>query len=242
MSVEYISSKNISFRHGFFMRSGGVSDSPLDSLNVTVRVGDTRENVIENRRRALAALNLDPANLAFVDELDHADRIIAVTEAARGMDFDGYDAIMTDRAGVVIGLSVADCAAIILVSESDGVAAVVHSGWRGTHSYIVAKVVEAMREEYGVEPANIQAVIGPSVSVKTYEVSSDIAEKFNDRYVESREGKMYLNLKLAIEDQLTESGVKAIEIIPIDTIEDERFFSYRRENGNTGRFLAIASL
>ncbi len=242
MPVSYVSSDTIALRHGFFTREGGVSPAPYKSLNVTTRVGDSAENVATNRKRALNALKLKPENLAYLDDMEHSDRILAVTKAARGLDFDGYDAIMTNQAEVVLGMSVADCAVVLLVSEQDGAIALAHSGWRGTRANVVPKVIEAMQEEYGVETAHLKAVIGPSVSVRTYEVGSEVADEFDDRYVEKSEDSCHLDLKLAIEDQLVESGVKNIDIIPVDTIEDERFFSYRRANGDTGRFFAVASL
>ncbi len=242
MPVNFISSKSIPFRHGFFTREGGVSKPPFKSLNVTTRGGDSAESVAENRKRALAALKLKPENLAFLDHLEHADRILAVSAAAKGLDFDGYDAIMTNQADVVIAISVADCAVVLLVSEKDGVIGLAHSGWRGTYADVVPKLVEAMGEEYGVDPANLKAVIGPSIAQESYEVGQDVAGQFDDRYVEKTEKSCHLDLKLAIEDQLIESGVRDVDTIKIDTFSDERFFSYRRENGDTGRFLVVATL
>ncbi len=240
--VEYLTSKVIPFRHGFFTRLGGVSKKPFDSLNVTTRVGDSEKNVATNRRRALSALNLDVKNLAFIDEMPHGDKILAVTEAAKGLDFNDYDAIMTNQADIVLGMSVADCAVIVITSEKDSVLGMAHSGWRGTYANIVPKLVEAMVEEYGVEPADLVAAIGPTVTVETYEVGKEVADNFDERYVEKRDGSLYLNLPLAIEDQLVESGVRTVDNVNVDTINDERFYSFRRENGETGRFLVVATL
>ena len=240
--VEFLKSDKVAFRHGFFTRYGGVSAKPYDSLNVTTRVGDTAESVLENRKRALAALRLKPENLVFMDDLPHGDRILAVSEQARGLDFDDYDAVMTDQAGVVLGMAVADCAVVLLASEKDGVVGLAHSGWRGTHANVVPKLIEAMVEEYGVDPANLAAVIGPHHTAATYEFGHDLAENFDKRYIVERGDSIYLDLTLAIEDQLVESGVKKIDDFGVNTFTDERFYSYRRENGDTGRFLVLATL
>ena len=240
--VEYLSSKIIPFRHGYFTRAGGVSPKPFDSLNITTREGDTAKNVAENRKRALAALKLKPQNLAFLDHLEHSDRILAATSAAKGLDFDGYDAIMTNDAEVVLGIGVADCAIITLASEQDGAIALVHSGWRGTYADVVPKVVEAMAEEYGVDPANLKAVIGPHHTVETYEFGKEVHDYFDDRYIVERDGSLYLDLLLAIEDQLVESGVTNFTNFDVNTYTDDRFFSYRRDNGDTGRFFVVATL
>ena len=240
--IEYLHSKKLPYRHGFFMRHGGVSKAPYNSLNVTARVGDSADAVLENRKRALAALKLKPENLAFLDHLEHSDRILAVSEAAKGLDFDGYDAIMTNQADVVLGVSVADCAVVLLASQSDGVVGLAHSGWRGTQANIVPKLIEAMVEEYGVDPANLQAVIGPHHTVDTYEFGPEAKDYFDRRYIVERDGAIYLDVKLVIEDQLVESGVRSVEDFGVNTFEDERFFSYRRENGDTGRFFVVATL
>lgn len=240
--IELLRSDLVPFRHGFFMRTGGVSKAPFDSLNVTARVGDEVELVTENRRRALEQLRLKPENLAFLDHLEHSDRILAVTEAARGLDFDGYDAIMTNQADVVLGICVADCAVVLLASEHDGVVGLAHSGWRGTNQNIVPKLIEAMSEEYSVDPANLKAVIGPHHTVDTYEFGKEAKEIFDDRYLVEQEGKIFVDIKLAIEDQLVESGVLEYQDFGINTFTDKRFFSHRRENGRTGRFFVTATL
>lgn len=242
MRVSYEKSDIISFRHAFFTRHGGVSSGKYSTLNVTTRVGDSLDNVKQNRQRALESLNLDPKDLAFLDEMPHSDKILAVSPAARGLDFNGYDAIMTNSAEVVIGMSVADCPVVMLVSEIDGVIGLAHSGWRGTNALISIKLVEAMNREYGVQPQNIKAVIGPSIKVDSYEVGHDVAIRFNSRYLERSKNVIKLNLQLAITDQLAEAGVRKIDVIDIDTYTDKRFFSYRRDSGDTGRFLVVISL
>lgn len=242
MPVNFLSSKDVGFRHGFFTREGGVSKDQFESLNATARVGDTDENVATNRKRALAALKLKPENLAFLDHLEHSNRILSVSEAARGLDFDGYDAIITNVGGVILGISSADCAIIMLASEKEGVIGLVHSGWRGTRAFAVAKAIQAMVEEYRINPAHLRAVIGPAISSQSYEIGHDVAKEFDDRYLRRVKDKTYLDLGLAIEDQLIESGVKQIENLTVNTYTDERFFSYRRDNGDTGRNLTVATL
>ena len=242
MSIAYESGKSIAFRHGFFTRQGGVSPAPYDSLNVTTRNGDDQSNVATNRDRALQALRLQQKNLAFLDHLEHSDRILSASKAAAGLEFNGYDAIITNESELAIGICVADCPVIFLASEEDGVIGLAHSGWRGTHANVVPKTIEAMVEEFGIDPSNLKAVIGPAIQVQHYEVGKDVAEMFDGRYVHLKNEKYYLNFLLAIEDQLYESGVREIENLDIDTYSDERFFSYRRDDGDTGRNFVVASM
>ncbi len=242
MPSNYLTSSLTSLRHGFFTREGGVSKEPYKSLNVTTRVGDSADNVLKNRKIALKKLNLDVSNLAFLNQLDHADKILAVSDAAKGLDFNGYDAIMTNKADIVLGVSVADCPVVILISEVDPAVALVHSGWRGCRVNVVPKTVQAMIQEYGVDPKNVKAIIGPSIGVDNYRVGKDVTKQFDKRYIVTKENHDYLDLKLIIKDQLSESGIKMIDLIDIDTYSDDRFFSYRRDHGDTGRSLVIATL
>jgi YfiH family protein len=158
------------------------------------------------------------------------------------MDFDHYDAIMTNQSSVILGVSSADCPVILLVSESAPAIALVHSGWRGTIVNIVPKTVQAMVEEYGVDPASLKAVIGPYIHAENYEVGPEVAAQFEERYVRNEKNRLFLDLGLCIEDQLVEAGVQQIDNLHIDTFSDNRFYSHRRDKGKTGRFLSVASL
>lgn len=241
--VSFLTGKNVGLRHGFFTRHGGVSEGAFSSLNATARVGDDPLKIAVNRKRALEALHFKVESLAFLDELPHGEKILSVTSAAKGMDFDGYDAIMTNIADVVIGLSVADCPPVLLACEQgEPAVALVHAGWRGCKAEVVIKTVEAMEEGFGIDPANIKAVIGPSIQPNSYEVKSDVTKQFDQRYIFTENNKTYLDLQLIITDQLVEGGVTDIEDTAIDTFTDERFYSYRRDQGKTGRHICLASL
>lgn len=231
-------------KHAFYTRYGGVSPAPFDSLNVAHRIGDRPENVEENRRRALTALNLDKNRLVFAGSLAHGKDVFVATKNDAGCEVSGYDAVVTDVADLPIGISAADCVPIVLSDPVKKVIAVVHAGWRGTQVEVVRSAIDVMMSEFDVRSQDILSAIGPSIAGARYEVGSEVAERFDQRYLKSSpsRGKYYLDLWLANADQLKQAGVQHIDVLGIDTCTDERFYSYRREKGTTGRFLAVASI
>ncbi|TDD74809.1 laccase domain-containing protein, partial [Actinomadura rubrisoli] len=54
---------------GFTGRAGGVSTAPYDSLNLGGAVGDDTAAVLANRRRAAAALGVDPARIVWMRQV-----------------------------------------------------------------------------------------------------------------------------------------------------------------------------
>lgn len=239
----YEKGESLALRHAFFTRENGFSaNKDYSGLNVTTRVGDDKNNVLANRALALRELNFKTNQLAYLDELAHESRVLDATGAAGGMDFNGYDIIMTADPTVVIGLSVADCLPVILASEEQGVVAIAHAGWRGLKDQVVAKAVEAMAEVHGAKVENIKAIIGPGISLENFEFGDDAVEIFDERYIKMFGSKPHIDLSLMAEDQLAEIGVRQIENLKIDTFEDRRFYSVRHDGSTTGRHLVVVSL
>lgn len=157
------------------------------------------------------------------------------------------DALLTDCAGVVLTILTADCVPILLADSRRRVVGAVHAGWRGTAAGIVAKTVAAMREGYDCDPRDIYAAIGPSIGGCCYEVGEEVAAAFTEAEgaLSQKEERRHLDLKEANRLQLLASGLAAerIECSPICTAcERERFFSYRAEEGCSGRFASCIML
>lgn len=244
-------------RHGVTGRSGGVSEGPFLSLNLGLHVEDRTQDVLENRRRLCALLGCDLQQLTTAGQT-HEDHIVAVgpTEIGRGAGsygdaFPHTDALMTNIPGVPLMMCIADCVPVILFDPVKRVCAVVHDGWRGTAQWLAAKTVLAMQLAYGSKPKDILAYIGPSISKAHFEVSEDTAMTFRHlgpAYGEcavQHEGTWRVDLWRANHLLLTDAG-----LIPehIETTEScvfdcaDRFFSYRRDGGHTGRMGAFAIL
>jgi polyphenol oxidase len=162
--------------HGFSTRPGGVSGvNGKRVLNLAFTEWDPRENVQENRRRFQAALGATDFRLISLLQL-HSDAILpfdAVPSApCRG------DASLTDRPGLLLAIQTADCVPVLLVDPRKRAIAAVHAGWRGTLRRLAAKAVGQLQMQFGSQPGNLLAAMGPAIGGCCYEVGTEVTAKF----------------------------------------------------------------
>lgn len=224
---------------GFSTRHGGASATPFGSLNLGLSTGDAPEQVQENRRRLFAPLGFAADQLAIAGQV-HGDRVKRIEAAGL---FPGYDALVTDRPGVALCITAADCAVILLADAAAGVVGACHSGWRGTVARITEKTVEAMAA-LGAAPSRLRAYIGPCISAEHFEVGPEVAAQFDDAFVRRWPGreKPHVDLKAVLVDQLRRAGVPEAAVEASDRCtfaETDTFFSYRAEAGRTGRMMGF---
>jgi len=232
--------------HAFTTRTGGTSEGPYASLNITRSRGDRPEAVAENRERVRKALGLD--YLAFATQV-HGRDVARLDDAPRGDQPVGEaDALITDQAGIGLVCQTADCTPILLFDPDHDAIAAIHSGWRGTVQNIVDATVNAMAQAYGSRAGSLLAVIGPSISQANYRVGPEVVDAFAGYDADSgvigprdAEGGAHLDVARACELQLLDAGVPAtsIERSPLCTYAEEaRLFSARRAHhrGESGLF------
>lgn len=238
------------FVNGFSTRQGGVSPYPENALNLAGFGEDSDENIQENRRRFLR-LFPEPSKLTTVWQV-HGDGVkIARTDTDIANTEDKFDAVASDKAGLLVGVKTADCVPVLLGDAKSGAYAAVHAGWRGTAQSIIVKAVEKMRAEFGAEPVDLICAIGPA-AVSSYEVGQDVLDAFARNFAESahlftptRPGHALVDLHRANREQLLRAGVllENIHTAPFCTMARlDLFFSYRAENklhGKTGRLLSV---
>ena len=154
-------------------------------------------------------------------------------------------AITTDPSfGLVV--RTADCVPILLADSRTGAVASVHAGWKGTAAGAVMAAVRALEWEYGIEPANLVAAVGPSIGACCYEVGAELAPGFashpdSPRWFDTRTHKPRLNLWRANRDQLERAGVpsRSIHVCELCTADHPQLFhSYRRDGAGAGRLIA----
>lgn len=221
-------------------RHGGISPFPFASLNVGLNTNDSPENVQENRRRFFAAIGIDDNQVASSLQV-HGDRILTVTKPGR---FEGYDALITNRPNQFLTVTVADCTPILIYDAGQHAVAAIHAGWRGTTARIVEKTVQAMQIQFGTRPSDCYAYVGTCIDQCSFEVGNEVAEQFDEPHKQFDAGKQKytIDLKAANVAQLIKTGVPLTQIgvSPYSTVlNNSDFFSYRSENGNTGRMLAV---
>ncbi len=234
---------------GIFCRNGGISPSPWSSLNLGGTNGDTRENIIENRKRIFSSFDLPVESIFDVWQV-HGNRIIC-TEKPRPLtqEHEKADAIFTNKPGISLFMRFADCVPLFFLDPVESVIGIAHAGRIGTLNRIARDCVTVMQEHYGSKIQNIHAGIGPSIGPDHYEVKKDVIEQVEicfddlDGILRYEDGKTYLDLWEANRRILAQNGVENIEMACICTgCHIDEWFSHRVENGLTGRFGALLAL
>jgi len=203
----------------------------------------TRELIVKQNMELVSKyLNIDPKNLKHPNQTHSANIEIAKE------DIDEYkevDSLITDNPNLAIYLNFADCTPVILYDYKNNIGAISHAGWRGTVQKIAPLTVNKMVEVYNSNPKNIIAVIGPCISFPCFETSSEIVEKLS-KTINNPKGlfdSRHADLKGINKQQLVEIGVEQIDVCPYCTVLDnDKFFSYRKENGTTLRHSAVLKL
>jgi YfiH family protein len=220
-------------RHGFFTRAGGVSEGLYKGLNTGVGSNDDAEKVAENRRRVAAWMGVPPQNLLSVYQV-HSPDVIVVREAF-GHPRPKADAIVTDRPGLAICASAADCGPVLFADAKARVIGAAHAGWKGAFTGVLENTITAM-EGLGGRRENIVAVLGPSISQANYEVGPEFVERFtasdsgNTRYfaLSGKPGHALFDLNLYTVNRLARAGVQASQLGRCTYAEEDLFYSYRR--------------
>ena len=233
-------------RHGFSTRRGGVSEGGFRSLNLGRARGEVPENVAENRRRFFEAADFPAGRLVEVKQAHGCDVLVAEDvspdEKACG------DALVTNVPGLGVSVQTADCIPVLISDARKMVVAAVHAGRKGVAGGVLPGTIERMREEYGCEPRDMRAALGPAISGERYEVGEECLPPFRERHRNWRDfttplgrGKWLLDLPLVARLQLASAGIPESRIGapgPCTFSESSRFFSYRRDGPPTGRLLS----
>jgi YfiH family protein len=242
-----------SVRHAFFTRQGGVSEGIYASLNCGYGSNDERAKVTENRRRALALIELPETALATTYQVHSAD-VVEMTEPWPLDARPKVDAMVTTRPGVALGIGTADCAPVLFADPEAGVVGAAHAGWRGAVNGVVEATVRRMTE-LGADPRRIHAAVGPCIGQRSYEVGPEFPRPFlqqnpeNRRFFISsrREGHFMFDLPGYVVSRLQRLGLAAVDCTKHDTCADANlFFSYRRTTlageRDYGRGLSVIAL
>ena len=220
-------------RHGFFTRAGGVSEGIYQGLNTGTGSDDDPGRVSENRRRVAAWMGVPADRLLSLHQIHSPDVVTATGPWPDQRP--KADAVVTDRPGLALGASAADCGPVLFCDPDAGVIGAAHAGWKGAFTGVLENTVAAM-ERLGARRERTVAVLGPSISARSYEVGPEFVERFvaadpdNQRYfvASPREGHAMFDLNAYTVDRLRASGVKAEALRRCTYAEEDLFFSYRR--------------
>lgn len=220
-------------------RHGGCSTGNYSGFNINNYCGDETSHIVENRRSLAAVLGIDDNHIIMPHQV-HGTEVRRIDGPQQEV-IEGVDAVMTDVPQLCIGVSTADCIPILLYDETHHAVCAVHAGWRGTVKRIVHAAIHAMHATYGTEPFQLKAVIGPGISLESFEVGDEVYQQFADAefnmgQIARKYSKWHINLPLCNRLQLEEWGVKDIYMSGICTYQQYNdYFSARRLGVNSGR-------
>lgn len=245
----------LGIKHGISTRFGGTSRPPFHSLNVALHTEDYDENVITNRQLFCQAIGIHSDHIVTAQQL-HTDTVAVVN--ARGQGARDYkeaipatDALITNVPGIPLMLFFADCVPVLIVDPVQRAVGISHAGWRGTVEKITQKTILSMGVNFGTKPEDCLVGIAPSVGPCCYIVDEAVLSRLKQQFPNWRKlvnkagTKWYLDLWKANLVQLEEIGVKKDNIVVsgvCTACNHELFFSYRKENGLTGRIGAAIVL
>jgi hypothetical protein len=216
----------------FTKRTGGYSHGAFASLNLALHVGDDESIVAQNR--TVADKHFGPVQ--YMNQV-HGNRIAIIEEQSD--EAPTADALVSGIPGITLGVMVADCIPLLLHSKE--IVAAVHVGRKGLMNSIAPLTIELMRE---MGASKIQAVMGPSICGRCYEVSEDlyhevIAEHPSAKSITAK-GTFSLDLPEALRHVLAAEAVGVVDEFSC-TFENPDLFSYRRD-GVTGRQAGLIRL
>jgi len=226
----------------FGMSTKKTSDkSDIFNNNMSLSIGDDKMNVEGNRLEFYKVLGLNQEHIATQYQI-HSNKINHVT---KGGFYGESDALITNKKGIGLAISTADCVAIFIYDREKQIIAGVHSGWRGTKVKILDKTIQEMKDKYYCNPSDLFAFIAPSITQKNYEVSLEVANQFEDVYSDIIDQKLCLDLKRVNFDMLInhEIPLKQIEVSYLCSYEEkELLHSFRRDGDKSGRAFGIIAM
>lgn len=253
-SLCFVTFNNLSqsggLRHAFTTRRGGVSEGYLGEMNLSLKVGDSRERVIKNYEIICSALGIDPAHIVLSQQTHTANiRVVGKSDCGKGIfyesDFTDVDGLITAEPDVAIVTHSADCCLLAFYDPKKRVIAAAHAGWRGTVKEIGRLTAEKMQSEFGCRPGDILAAVAPSICKKCYEVDEPLYTEFSklgyldlEKIFEAKpNGKYLLDLWEANRQILINAGLtpQNIEITDICTnCNPDYLHSHRASGGKRG--------
>lgn len=244
--------------HCFTTRMGGVSEGIFSGFNLSYTRGDDRAAVDENYRRLAGALGVEEDSFVFSDQT-HTTNVMRVGMEQKGCGirrertYRDIDGLITNEPGIVLSTFYADCVPLYFVDVEHRAIGLSHSGWRGTVGRMGRVTLQRMAEEFGTRPEMVYAAIGPSICQSCYEVSRDVAERFEREFsgheteilMDKGGGKYLLDLWKCNEIILREAGVlpEHLAVTNLCTCCNSSYlFSHRAskgKRGNLGAFLYL---
>ncbi len=178
---------------GFSTRKGGRSraycpDDAESELNLGFTADDDRSAVLENRRLLVEAVTGNAETPVVTVRQFHSNLVVRAVSDDAGCDRPRRaDGVITDEPGLLLAVQVADCIPVLVADRRRRVVGAFHAGWRGTVRRIVEIGVGRMRLEFGSQPEDLIAAIGPGNGPCCYSVGEEVISEFESQFAYARE-------------------------------------------------------
>ena len=215
-------------------RFGGISKAPFNSFNLATHVGDKSKAVEHNRKLLNKHLPSEPVWLNQI----HSNRVIEASSTNNTAD-----ACFSREKNKVCAVLTADCLPVLFTNNFGTVVAVAHAGWQGLLNGVLEQTVMAIKEN----PAQILTWFGPAIGKHSFEVGAELRQKFikkNPLFKKAFTAKSQVKNKYLADIYqlakiiLNSLGVTNIKGGGFDTMTDNRFYSYRKQQ-ITGRMATL---
>jgi YfiH family protein len=232
---------------GFTTRHEGVSRPPYNSLNLGANTFDPQYNVQGNRSLLARTFGGNVEKFVMVNQCHGTDILVIDESNADYAHFQklSCDGIVTNQSQVMIAVGVADCLPILMLDPVKRVVAALHAGWKGTAGNIAAKGVETLVKLFGSDKSDILVAMGPAIGQCCYEVDEPVKAAFisggidwSQCAIAAGSGKWRLDLGAANRALLSAAGLPEANVESAGQCvccQQDWFFSYRRDGGETGR-------
>ncbi|MDO4621120.1 MAG: peptidoglycan editing factor PgeF [Lachnospiraceae bacterium] len=238
-------------KNGYSTRFGGVSEGDYASLNFSISREGSPEHVKENYRRFAETLELNPEHLVCTQQT-HTATVIRVGRNewgngyGRKPDWTDVDGLITNEPDVVLAIQTADCVPLYFVDPVHHAIGLSHSGWRGTAAGIGRVTIGMMQKEFGSDPREMYAAIGPCVCQDCYEVDEPCAKNFPGCYTKPLgNGKYLLDLQGVNRGMFAEAGIPVSHIAMPNICtccNPDLLFSHRASHGRCGTNCGILAM
>ena len=220
--------------HGFFNKNGGISKGIYKSLNCGVGSKDKKTNIKKNLKIVKRKISKKSKEIFLVKQI-HGSKSIFLSKNSNIKNKSTFaDAIITEKKKFPIAILTADCVPLLIFDKKRKMIAAIHAGWRGAYKEIVQKVIKFMFNK-GCKKEDMIVAIGPSISVKNYEVGEQFKDRFikkdkmNIKFFKKEKNKIYFDLPNYVKKQVKLNQIKNIDLLNIDTFNKKNnFFSARR--------------
>ena len=239
--------------HGFTTRFGGVSSGIFASMNLGVRRGDVRENVLQNYDILGRAVGFDPHRIVCAVQVHRDDvRLCTADDWGKGLyamtDYEA-DGLITSTPGTALMVYSADCGTILIEDRRTGAVGACHAGWRGAALGVAERTARAMMERLGSRPEDLYAALGPCISRDCFETDADVPEAMRkglgsdaEPAIETSGEKYHVDIKYINRTFLLRAGLSEsnIDVSPLCTACDpDQFWSARRHGNDRGSLAAV---